>query len=117
MIIWQGFGIVVLAIPLASFFIALAIDIAIFGEGHLAVNHDLALITCGLLSTVATWKIGRRLNRQRIRVTDAAGNVSERYERETIHSLYMIPFEYWAIVYFILSALIGCVGTHGPSEH
>lgn len=59
----------------------------------------------GFVSTVATWKIGRKINRERVRVTDAKGKVTERWEKEVNHSLYMIPFEYWAIIYFIATAL------------
>jgi hypothetical protein len=94
----RGFGAVVIAILPVSLFISFAIMKFAFGKEGL---QRWLPVMIGLMSTVAAWEIGRRLNRMKVKITDEEGNSSFRYDTDNSHSLLFIPFEYWAFVYFI----------------
>ena len=111
MIIWKGLGFLILLIPIASMFLTFAAHQIVFGREHFMEFREYTFVTAGIITALSTWKIGRRLNRQLVRVTDATGNQLERYEHETFHSLFFIAFEYWAIPYLVLTGYFAIKGS------
>ena len=98
-----------MVIPFVVFVVVAAAASLILGPENRAQYTDDVLITTGVVGAVVTWRIGRRINRTLVRVTDA-GSSSENYEHLTLHSFYWIPFEYWVIPQLVFAALIAVYG-------
>jgi hypothetical protein len=95
MIIWRGFGILVVVIAGAALVLTQLLGNALFGsgtyEGHSGPLGTLAL----LLAAAIVWPLGRALNRRGARtlVDPATG---QRVVLRPNHSLFFLPMEYWA---------------------
>ncbi|MGA8112892.1 MAG: hypothetical protein WCA46_04420 [Actinocatenispora sp.] len=84
---WRGAGILALLLPILG---------GAAGYGLRALGLPDVVVTCGILAgSIATWVVGRRLNRQ---VDDV----------DKVHSLWGIPMQYWAFLWSAL-ALAGLV--------
>ncbi len=109
LLIWQGLGIVVIAIPILAFFVAyLAVD-AILG---VAVTVRWAVLITGL-SLVASGELIRRFGRWLDRkpgreVIDKA--TGEEITLRPAHTLFFIPVRIWAGIAFGLGAILCAFG-------
>jgi hypothetical protein len=93
-LVWRGWGIAVVGIAVLAFFVGAWLA-DIFGAAGGAM-----LLLLGLSSAaggVATWFIGKRLNR--VPASPAATGVRAR------HSLFFVPFQWWGPVLVGLGAL------------
>ena len=96
MIIWQGFGVIALLIPiLVSVLTEASLDGA-FGKGYYAA-HPLALTLSLLISAVIVWFVGARLNNApgRVLVDPESGQKVELKKR---HTLFWIPMQWFGLV-------------------
>jgi len=100
MIIWKGWGILVPVIWVASYMILRNIFMSFWID-----NYWIARIMSWLLylvPSVLIWFIGRKFNERRneVYLDEVSG---ETFRLGSLHTLFFIPFEYWAIIGFILS--------------
>ena len=65
----------------------------------------LIVMAAGITSAFTIWTTGRRLNTQRVKITEAG---ESRYDRryDLNHWFFFIPFEYWAIPTLLFSIWI-----------
>jgi hypothetical protein len=111
-IIWQGWGIVVLGIGFAWLvaFFALA--------GALGMGQDADTLIVGLAAIpagITTWFAGKRMNGRpgRELVDPATG---ERVVLKDTHSLFFVPVEWWGPILVVAGVVFVIVGvTSGPA--
>jgi hypothetical protein len=104
MIVWTGWGILVVLIPLA---IGVPIQLAVeshFGKPYYQSHYWPGLLIC-LLSAPPVWFLGRWLNTERhLPPDDYDGGESVPARRTGRHTFFFLPMEYWA--YFIIGLAI-----------
>lgn len=95
MIVWQGFGIITLIIPVIILVIGQASFDAAMGEGFYT-SHPWTIALCALLSAAAIWFVGDRLNNApgKILIDPETG---EQVELKAKHSLFWIPMQWFAV--------------------
>ena len=90
MIIWKGYGILALLIPLALIIIC----------GSLIRSNGIGYLLGGATSAGVLWFFGRGLNREVSReYTDADTGKRVQILAPPAHTLYFIPMQYWAFVW------------------
>lgn len=97
MVIWSGWGILVVLIPfLALAALQLGAD-SLVGAGTYRQHNGWLAPVVLVASALAIWLLGRRLNGQsgRVLIDEATG---ERVIMRPRHSLFWIRMEYWAAV-------------------
>jgi len=104
LIIWKGFGILVIFIIFASLLgVEAAVD-RIFGKDYWensAWPMSLAFIIAGFIC----WFLGRYLNnRPGRKVVDK--ETGEELELRKTHSFFFIPFQYWGIICVVFAIII-----------
>lgn len=103
MIIWRGWGILVVLITLAIYMAVILLGDSLFDHGYAthAQYYNAAAI---LLSAIAVWFVGRKLNggQGRELLDEKTG---QRVLLKNSHSLFFIKFEYWAIPLAIIGIL------------
>jgi len=104
MIIWQGLGILVPAIFVATTVPVFIIAIALFGDE--SANHPWTMGLALLLSAVCCWFVGKRLHnpdRGKVVLDPSSG-------REIVllpsHSLFFVKMEYWGVLFAILGVVM-----------
>lgn len=103
MIVWNGFGIVVIGIFAIVFFGTQFIINAIFNDPvYFSANSWPKLVALWLTATIL-WPLGRWMNGKKSSqtVTDPATGQPIRVQAASGgggHSLFFIPVEYWAII-------------------
>lgn len=109
MIIWRGFGILVVVIAGAALVLTQVIANALLGagtyEGHSGPLGALAL----LVAAAIVWPLGRTLNRRggRTLLDPATG---QQVVLRPNHSLFFIPMEYWAPILGVGAIVRGLAG-------
>lgn len=104
MIIWQGLGFLVVVIAIAAFIVAqIALD-AIFGTNFF-ISTPWAKAVWGIVAAIPIWLIGYKLNNRKGRLlidpdTNQEVNLVKR------HTLFWIPMQYYAPVFFALGILM-----------
>ncbi len=104
MIIWKGWGILALIIPLLFSWIANFIFDFMFGVDYYQNNEWAIPLILGL-SSIPIWFIGYNLNNKPLKVL-VDPETNENIEIKNIHSMFWVPLQYWAIVIFCISALL-----------
>lgn len=100
MIIWSGWGILV--VPLVA--VSVGILAAVAGAAGM---HNIVGMVAGLVAAAPlTWLLGRKLNGP-----DASRTLVDPQTGQTVvlqrrHSLFFIPVQYWSIVCIILAGVI-----------
>jgi hypothetical protein len=100
MIIWKGFGILAIIIPVfISWIISLLVDI-VLGEGY-SHSHIYIISVSILISAVVVWYVGKKLNTQpgEILINPEDG---ETVEIKKCHTFFWIPLQWTA---FIIGAM------------
>jgi hypothetical protein len=96
MVIWSGWGILVVLVPLAGLAALQAGADALFGPWTYRQQGGWLVPAVLLASAGAVWILGRRLDGRVGRVlTDEA--TGERAVRRPRHALFFIRMEYWAV--------------------
>ncbi len=104
MIIWSGYGFLAALIPFAFFFLASALTPA-SGGAVSGTTHNWPGAIALLLSAVAVWMIGTRLNSTPGReLIDPQTGQSVRFRRT--HSLFFIPMQYTAVLAVIAAVIV-----------
>lgn len=112
LIIWRGWGILAILIPVACFLLVAGI-FGIAGKGTALDNPAVGLVVAGVVSAVLVWWLGNKLN-------SAPGRelidpkTQERIIIRKSHQLFWIPMQWWAIpiVLFACFALAGLFLAH-----
>src|SRR5690242_3530938 len=105
MIIWRGFGFLVVVIGIGAVVIADAICNLATGNGEFAKAHNWPRCLALLLAAVAVYLIGRHLNHKPGRAVIDKATGREIILKRT-HSLFFIPMEYWAFAFAAISVWI-----------
>lgn len=100
MIIWSGWGILVVPI------VAISVGVFAIGTGAAGLNEVAGIIVGFLVAAPLTWLLGRKLNgpdASRTLVDPQTGGTVVLRRR---HSLFFIPIQYWSIPCVILAVLL-----------
>jgi len=101
MLVWKGWGLMVLAIPLACSFLLQFIVNFNFGE-EFYKTESWPMPVAFILSAIPVFILGYKLNNKPGRVVvDIETN--ERIELKTIHSFFWIPMQYWGAIIICIS--------------
>lgn len=96
MLIWKGWGLLALLIPLfCSVLVGEVVD-ANYGEDFYK-NSEWAMPLVLSLSSLPLLFIGYKLNKKPGRVVMDV-ETQERFELKTIHSMFWIPLQYWPLI-------------------
>lgn len=110
-IVWKGWGIMVLlitlgiAMALSSLRDAFGVD---FGDAQDVIFFSVVLT----LSAVVVWPLGRHLNREVGDWEDP--DTHQMYHLPTQHSFFFIRMEYWSVV-LLIGAILTVIGFFLPS--
>ena len=99
-VIWKGWGILAVIIPIVFILIVELLVNAVFGEGfYQKSSWTLSLVL--MLSAVLIYIVGIKLNgkKGKIVIDKESG---EEMELKSTHSLFWIPLQYWGFVMFAL---------------
>lgn len=103
MIIWRGWGILVVLITLAIYMAVILLGDSLFHSGFAAYSHYYSAVAV-ILSAIAVWFVGRKLNggQGRELLDEKTG---QRVILRNSHSLFFIKFEFWAVPLAIIGVL------------
>jgi hypothetical protein len=105
MIVWRGWGILVLVIAFAAALLVQVVVDALVGPDTYTRNTSLWLAVALLLAAPIVWMLGRRLNGRAPRVlTDQ--QTGEEVILRPDHSFIWIKMEYWAIGLALIAGLM-----------
>ncbi|WBV42209.1 hypothetical protein [Pseudoroseomonas cervicalis] len=109
MLIWRGWGILVVPIVLLAGIAAIAVQDLVLPRSQLAT---LACMAGGLaLAAWLVWWSGRKLNGAPVRnLVDV--QTGERIRLRPRHDLFFIRMEYWAVPLLLMAALILVLGVY-----
>jgi hypothetical protein len=94
MIIWRGWGFLVIVIGALASLLVRFVSEAVVGRGAVERNEGVLLPLGLLLAALVIWPLGRRLNRgERVLRDEATG---EQVVLRPNHSLFFIKMEHWA---------------------
>jgi hypothetical protein len=106
MIIWRGWGILVLLIAALFQWLGYAISSGL-GYGPLEGDAQIIGYLLFLPAAVLLWFLGRYLNKPKVYTDKATGQ--QVYSKGGRHSLFYIPIEYWAFIYVLLAIILTIV--------
>ncbi len=96
MIVWEGRGILIVLVLIASFILA---------EAVLPIYYlDFAFVISFLGTGILTWHFGSNWNKKARVVIDK--ETGEEYQIKSNHSLFWIPMQYWAFVLGFLGIIV-----------
>ncbi len=96
MIVWKGWGILALLIPLIiSLSVGLTID-SYYGEGFYK-NSTWAMPLVLGISSIVVFILGYKINSKTGKIVIDPEN-NERIELKTTHSMFWIPLQYWGFI-------------------
>jgi len=96
MIVWKGWGLLALIIPLFFSLLAGSVFDAIYGESFYK-NSEWAMPMILSLSSVLLYFMGIKLNNKPGRILIDPEN-NEQIELKTRHTMFWIPIQYWAFI-------------------
>jgi hypothetical protein len=111
MIIWRGWGILALLIPiLLIFFLEVLAGLlaGLFGANAYQQISSYVWPLGWLIAAGIVWRLGRSLNQRQGRLL-IDPTTHEQFVLRSDHSLFFIKMEYWAYV-MLVGALLGFVG-------
>jgi len=101
MIVWKGWGVLALLIPLLFSLLAGSAFDAIYGE-NLYKNSEWAMPLSLSLSSVLLYFVGIKLNNKPGKIL-IDPETNEQIELKTIHSMFWVPIQYWAFIIIAIS--------------
>ncbi len=102
MVVWKGWGILALIIPvIMSLSVGLTLD-SYYGE-HYFIRSDWAMPLVLGISSIAVFIVGYKINSKPGKIVVDPEN-NEKIELKTTHSMFWIPLQYWSL--FILAIAI-----------
>jgi hypothetical protein len=107
MIIWRGYGLLVVFITLGCVVAAEVIATNQFGPNYTR-QHHWPLAAGVAAAGVASWLIGARLN--------GGGTGDESGGYRNVHHLYFIPMQWWGPLLITISFAILLVGSGSPPQ-
>jgi hypothetical protein len=116
MLIWKGWGILVVGIALAALF-AGDIVARLLGAGtapgeSVGTGETIAMGVALALAAIPTWYLGKRLNRNAVRkLVDP--NTGAEVTLNQGHDLFFVPIQWWAPVMVVLGLLMAVTATPG----
>ncbi|MFZ6770696.1 hypothetical protein ACO0LM_26875 [Undibacterium sp. Di26W] len=93
LLIWRGFGIFAILIPITFLFLVQYVTALIAGDGYFQAHPILAGVTHSFSAAIVFF-IGKHVNR---RIPPSEDNPFGREKGDRQHSLFEIPLEFWAI--------------------
>ena len=112
-IVWRGWGILVIPIALAAFFLAITIN----QQAHIqspALSGIVYVLSCGL-AALGIWLFAQKIESQPGRVLIDKNTGREFEVRKSAGSLFFIPTRYWSYIIVAIGALVAiqqAVGKH-----
>lgn len=97
MLFWKGWGIIGILFPML-------IALLLASLGFTDENSNWIYLIGLLLSAVAVWFIGKRLNKDKDEIFTNE-RTGERFKLGNRHTLFFIPLQYYAFIYPILGIL------------
>lgn len=97
MIIWKGFGILVVIIAFLCLIITQLVADGVTGDPHFYQTHHWLACLALMFAAVPVYFVARYFNNKPGRVVIDKATKRELVIRRT-HSLFFIPMEYWAII-------------------
>lgn len=107
MIIWKGWGILALIIPLICSWIANFVFDSTYGEGFYQ-NSTWAMPFIIALTSLPIGIIGYKLNNRTGRILIDPDN-NKKVEIKTVNTMFWIPLQYWAFIILGICALMYAV--------
>ncbi len=99
-LIWRGWGVLAVVIPIVFMFIVEFAVNATFGDGfYQKSSWTLSLVL--ILSAVSIYLVGTKLNGKKARIV-IDKETNEEMELKSTHSLFWIPLQYWGFIMFAL---------------
>ncbi len=96
MIVWKGWGLLALLIPLGlSIGTGLCVD-SYYGEKFYQ-NSTWMMPSIFIVSAVVVFWLGRKVNSQPARIL-IDPETNEEVKLKTIHSMFWIPLQYWSLI-------------------
>ncbi len=107
-LIWRGWGILVIPIVAAAFFISIALT-AVLRSAGLPVHWAAALSTAAssVLAGLSLWFIAKGLSGKVVRRLVDPATGKDVLFRRSAGSLFFIPTKYWAFIVPVLGLLLG----------
>ncbi|KJK20845.1 hypothetical protein ACU4GI_10090 [Cupriavidus basilensis] len=97
-LIWQGLGFLVVIVPLAVMLV-----MSLLGS-VLNLSNVATIVVALILSAVAVFYLGRRLNSRPGRIL-VDPKTQEPVELRKRHTLFWIPMQYWAVPILIIAGI------------
>lgn len=106
MIIWSGFGFVVVIVAIACMGLTGFAVNAIMGDNHFDQTHGWPKLLGMVLAAAIIWPLGRAMNRGTERqLVDPDTGKPVMIRSGGGHSLFFIPVQYWSFIFLILGFL------------
>ena len=109
MLVWQGWGILVVGIAFAMIVVVSAIWTAVFGESSVNTNYPMILGIALLLSAPIIYLLGNRLEARPGR-TMIDKETGQEVVLRGAHTLFFVRLRYWAWISAILGVVLVIVG-------
>ena len=109
MLVWQGWGILIVGVPFLLIVVTSAIWTAVFGEPSVNANYSVILGIALLASAPIIYLLGKRLDARPGRTMIDKESGQEVVLRGA-HTLFFVGFRYWAWISAILGAVFLIVG-------
>ena len=109
MLVWQGWGILVVGVPLLLIVVTSAIWTALMGETSVNDNYSVILGIALLLSAPIIYLLGKRLEARPGR-TMVDKETGQEVVLRGAHTLFFVRLRYWAWISAILGAVFLIVG-------
>ena len=109
MLVWQGWGILVVGVAFALIVVVSAIWTVVFGETSVNNNYSVILGVAFLLSSPIIHVLGKRLEARPGRTMIDKETGQEVVLRDA-HTLFFVRLRYWALISAVLGAVLLIVG-------
>ena len=101
MVVWKGWGILALIIPLLISLTVGSIIDAQYGE-EFYKNSSWAMPLVLVLSSIVVFVVGYKINNKPGKIVIDPEN-NEQIELKTTHTMFWIPLQYWGIIILAIS--------------
>jgi len=101
MVVWKGWGILALIIPLLISLTVGSIIDAQYGEDFYK-NSSWAMPLVLVLSSIVVFVVGYKINNKPGKIVIDPEN-NEQIELKTTHTMFWIPLQYWGIIILAIS--------------
>lgn len=105
MIIWRGWGVLVLVLGAAALLLTQWLTRAISGDALYYQSHRWPTLVAMALAAAGTWVLHQALSRKQPRIVidkDTGQEIAFRKE----HSLFFIPVKWWPVIYVAVGVAV-----------